>query len=49
MKKGIYLKEAGTVVIIILIVGLLNWIHVANGGDKRGDTITVRPASEEKR
>ena len=50
MKKGIYLKDAGTVVLIILVVALLNVIHTANGGDKKGDgAITVKPAEEQKR
>ena len=43
--KGIYLKEAGTVVIIILVVAVLSFIHNATGGDNKGEAkrITVRP------
>ena len=48
MKKGIYLRDAGVVVLVILVVGLFNWIHTVTGGDRRGDTVTVRPAEEKK-
>jgi len=43
--------EAGTMVIVVLVVALLSWIHTATGGDQRtGDKgVTVRPAPEEKR
>jgi len=50
MKKGVYLRDAGTVVLIILVVALFNVIHTATGGDKKGDgRITVRPAEEQNK
>ena len=48
--KGIYLRDGGAsfMVLIVLAFAAVHVVHMVTGGEKRGDTITVSPASEKK-